>query len=510
MIDSVEYNGVDEHGWKKVVSRKQKPEDQAANGNLANNDNSNGAAANENLDYSEEQAGDVVDESNLKAEEEEKPDWKLSLAKAAAKIGPSDLADFLDRVPDTYPLVASFQLVRFLDYYEVALSGVPCPWRQMLQESDLPNLFRYLIFLNLSTKHHSIGVPSTELRCDFVLWSFNYILCDLYIQRGGVFHDEAIPLGYGKPGDPCVSEVSIFVTLAMLVRSDPLVLTRVMPSLWIKRYFHGPGRIPLTIWLVDQASQDNLPVGLYSWVHSLLPLVPRIPESTDPILKLVEKILAKPDAQTILVNAPVWDGRRLIPPHIFEALLWLTFPVTSEREEATSRFEAIYPLLKEVALASTSGNEAIKQIFTFSLKLSGEEVTGNPVLAKEATSIAIWSLTENINCWKHWDNVYKENLGVSVALLKKLVDEWNDHSLKLLSPPSDTLTLSQTMKSFMLKNKKAITEASLYKEADESCKVISGRLPRGRSSLKGTTITAVVLVATVVLAAVAHVLSSNL
>ncbi|XP_020882027.1 uncharacterized protein LOC9311149 isoform X1 [Arabidopsis lyrata subsp. lyrata] len=561
-----------------------------------------------------------------------------------------------------------------LHFPEYLVHGVRCSRSLICPTCSMCSMFRYLIFLNLSTKHHSIGVPSTELRCDFVLWSFNYILCDLYIQRGGVFHDEAIPLGYGKPGDPCVSEVSIFVTLAMLVRSDPLVLTRVMPSLWIKRYFHGPGRIPLTIWLVDQASQDNLPVGLYSWVHSLLPLVPRIPESTDPILKLVEKILAKPDAQTILVNAPVWDGRRLIPPHIFEALLWLTFPVTSEREEATSRFEAIYPLLKEVALASTSGNEAIKQIFTFSLKLSGEEgnpalvkeataiairsltemvdcwkhweniykenlresitllrkllgkckdntlgskamiqqiftfslklagegnpvlpqqatsiaiwsltkifdywkhwdnldeenlkacvallkklvekceahflklspspskctltgspgskamkqvtqkiftlslklakeVTGNPVLAKEATSIAIWSLTENINCWKHWDNVYKENLGVSVALLKKLVDEWNDHSLKLLSPPSDTLTLSQTMKSFMLKNKKAITEASLYKEADESCKVISGRLPRGRSSLKGTTITAVVLVATVVLAAVAHVLSSNL
>ncbi|XP_020881604.1 uncharacterized protein LOC9312951 isoform X3 [Arabidopsis lyrata subsp. lyrata] len=680
MINSVEYNGVDEHGWKKVVSRKrvrkQKPEDQAANGNLANNDKSNCAAANENLDYSEEQAGDVVDESNLKAEEEEKPDWKLSLAKAAAKIGPSDLADFLDRVP----------LARFLDYYEVALAGVPCPWRQMLQESDLPNLFDVLhvplSYIPEPVYKTSIYwldqlVPSTELRCDFVLLSFNYILCDLYIQRGGVFHDEAMHLGYAKPGDPCVSEVSIFVTLAMLVRSDPLVLTRVLPSLWVKRYFHGPGRIPLTIWLVDQASQDNLPVGLYSWVHSLLPLVPRIPESTDPILKLVEKILAKPDAQTILVNAPVWDGRRLIPPHIFEALLWLTFPVTSEREEATSRFEAIYPLLKEVALASTSGNEAIKQIFTFSLKLSGEEgnpalvkeataiairslteivdcwkhwesiykenlkesltllkkllgkckdstlgskamiqqiftfslklagegnpvlpqqataiaiwsltkifdywkhwdnlyeenlkacvdllkklvekceahflklspspskctltgspgskamkqvtqkiftlslklakeVTGNPVLAKEATSIAIWSLTENINCWKHWENLYKENLEVSVALLKKLVDEWKGHSLKLLSPPSDTLTLSQTIKSFMLKNKKAITEreakASLYKEADESCKVISGRLPRGSISLKGTTITVVVLVATVVLAAGAHGLSYN-
>ncbi|XP_010505565.1 PREDICTED: uncharacterized protein LOC104782356 [Camelina sativa] len=98
-------------------------------------------------------------------------------------------------------------------------------------------------------------------------------------------------------------------------------------------------------------------------------------------------------------------------------------------------------------------------------------VSGNPVVAKEATTIAIWSLTENGDCWDHWNNLYKENLEASVALLRKLVNEWKDHSLKLLSSPSVGLTLSRTMKSFWLKNKKAITEgganSSLHEEADE-------------------------------------------
>ncbi|CAH8363301.1 unnamed protein product [Eruca vesicaria subsp. sativa] len=56
-------------------------------------------------------------------------------------------------------------------------------------------------------------------------------------------------------------------------------------------------------------------------------------------------------------------------------------------------------------------------------------------------------------------------------------DQLKDHFLKLT--PSGTVTLSHTMKSFRLKNKKGISEggrgekASLYTEADKLCKVIS-------------------------------------
>ncbi|CAN7130002.1 unnamed protein product [Brassica rapa subsp. narinosa] len=60
------------------------------------------------------------------------------------------------------------------------------------------------------------------------------------------------------------------------------------------------------------------------------------------------------------------------------------------------------------------------------------------------------------------------------------------------------------MKSFRLKNEEAITEGkgngSLYKEADKSCKVISGRLSRGSGCLNHYC---------VVLAAAAAFLSSN-
>ncbi|KAL1215778.1 hypothetical protein V5N11_024316 [Cardamine amara subsp. amara] len=143
-----------------------------------------------------------------------------------------------------------------------------------------------------------------------------------------------------------------------------------------------------------------------------------------------------------------------------------------------------------------------QQIFTVSLRLLGK---GYCRLVREATQIALWSLAENVVCWEHWDNLYTENIEASVALLEELVEKLNDHSLKLLSSPSDTLTLTQTMKSFRLKNKKAISERGYYfnpdyyyyKEADEYCKLISGRLSCRSISLKGTCIIAVILVTAV-------------
>lgn len=205
-------------------------------------------------------------------------------------------------------------------------------------------------------------------------------------------------------------------------------------------------------------------------------------------------ILSNPEASTVLMNGTLSKGKRLIPPHVFEGLLRLTFPTSSARVKDTERFEAKYPLLKEVALACALGSETMKQIFTSTLKLAGE---GNSILANEATSIAVWLLAEDADCFNLWDSIYEENLEASVALLKKLVDEGKERSLKLSSPPSVILTLKRTIKSFRIKNRKGIAEgranASLYIEADKSCKVISGRLSRGSGCLIGTAITAVLL-----------------
>lgn len=47
------------------------------------------------------------------------------------------------------------------------------------------------------------------------------------------------------------------------------------------------------------------------------------------------------------------------------------------------------------------------------------------------------------------ENLYNDNLEASVAVLKKLIEEWKELSVKLT--PADILTLNRTMKSLRQK-----------------------------------------------------------
>ncbi|KAF3608467.1 hypothetical protein DY000_02049342 [Brassica cretica] len=84
------------------------------------------------------------------------------------------------------------------------------------------------------------------------------------------------------------------------------------------------------------------------------------------------------------------------------------------------------------------------------------------------------------------------NLKASVFLLEPLLQDGKYDFQKLSSRA--TLTISQTMKSFLIKNNEGITtggaNGNLYEKAEKSCKVILGRLSPGNcSSLRGACIT---------------------
>ncbi|AEE30350.1 transmembrane protein (Protein of unknown function DUF2359, transmembrane) [Arabidopsis thaliana] len=526
-IESVEYNGFettngnshnDDHGWKKVVypkrNRKQKPADQAAatkngvtgnlipNGTLSNGggnvfrsleeqaegrhlqilaakkasdtaDVSDGGRSkwrsngygDEGYDFDDSDSEIAVGKENLKAEEVKKPKVKkvkkpkVTLAEAAAKIDVSNLAAFL--VEASIPL----------SHIPEAVYKTSADW---------------------------INQRPIEALGAFVLWGLDCILADLAVQQGGVKGGKK-----GAQQASSKSQVAIFVAVAMVLRKKPDALTNILPTLRENPKYQGQDKLPVTVWMMAQASQGDISVGLYSWAHNLLPVVSSKscnPQSRDLILQLVERILSNPKARTILVNGAVRKGERLIPPPSFEILVRLTFPASSARVKATERFEAIYPLLKEVSLAGAPGSKAMKQvtqqIFTFALKAAGEE---NPLLAKEAAAITIWALTQNVDCCKHWENLYTDNLKASVAVLKKLIGEWKERSVKLT--PAETLTLNQTMKSLRQKNEEALTEGgngvsqSLYKDADKYCKVIAGKLSSG-GCIKSIATTAALLAAT--------------
>ncbi|KAJ9135761.1 hypothetical protein P3X46_032905 [Hevea brasiliensis] len=532
-----------DHGWQKVIyskrQRKQKPTDSDSsaanagkiNGTAVPNDKSNvfrsleqqseerrrriiesqrdAIAAveapvrskhrsddeDENEDDSDDAApskgNEKMEEKKVKQKKPKKP--KVTLAEAAAKIDSADLAAFLADISASYEEQQEILLMRFADYFGRAFSAVSSaqfPWVKLFRENTVSKMtdipLSHISDAVYKTSVDWINQRSIEALGSFVLWSLDSILADLASQQVG---SKAAKKGVQHVSSK--SQVAIFVVLAMVLRRKPDALLNVLPTLRESSKYQGQDKLPIVAWMIAQVCQGDLTVGLYSWAHSLLPIVSSKssnPQSRDIILQLVEKILSSTKARTILVSGAVRKGERLVPPFAFEILLRVTFPASSATVKATERFKAVYPTLREVALAGSTGSKAMKQvslqILSFAIKAAGE--TGNPELSKEAAGICIWCLTQNAECYKHWDKVYQENLEASIAILKKLSEEWKEVSVKLASLDP----LRETIKNFRQKNEKALAKTeyaahhAFYRDADKYCKLILGKLSHGHCCAK--------------------------
>ncbi|XP_065855870.1 uncharacterized protein [Euphorbia lathyris] len=526
-----------DHGWQKVTyakrQRKQKPADSAAasnaskiNGTASLNDKGNvflsleqqseerrrriiesqraaDAAAiaeapvrsrhrsdddDESDDSDDAGVHAKVEEKKVKQKKPKKP--KVTVAEAAVKIDAADLTTFLVEISASYEGQQEIQLMRFADYFGRAFSSVSSaqfPWVKLFRENTVAKMTDIpLSHISDAVYRASIDWISQrpiEALSSFVLWSVDCIFADLASQQATSKSAKKSTQHVSSK-----SQVGIFVALAMVLRRRPDALVNVLPTLRETSKYQGQDKLAVVAWMIAQVSLGDLAVGLYSWAHNLLPIVngkSSNPQSRDIILQLVEKILSSPKARTILVSGAVRKGERLIPPFALEILVRVTFPPSAARIKATERFEAIYPTLKEVALAGSTGSKAMKQvalqILSFAAKAAGES---NPHLSKEAAGICIWCLTQNAECYKHWDKIYLENPEASVAILKKLSEDWKDLHVKLA--PLDPLR--QILKNFRQKNEKAIAsgeDGAVLKEADKYCKLIQGKSSRGGCCSKG-------------------------
>ncbi|KAL8142051.1 hypothetical protein V2J09_015083 [Rumex salicifolius] len=446
----------------------------------------------------------AVSEENKKKEKkakkkEKKP--KVTVAEAAAKIVPDDLEAFIADVTTSYGSQENIQLMRFADYFGRAFIGVGAaqfPWVKIFRESTLAKITE-IPLSNVSDAVYKISADwinqgSLEALSSFILGLLDSVCADLASQLGSV---KGSKKGAQQPSSK--SQVAVFVVLAMVLRRKPEALINVLTTLRDSVKYQGQDKLPVIVWMIAQTCQGDLPVGLYAWAHNLLPILNsksgNNPQSRDLILQLVERILSAPKARSILMGNAVRRGERLIPPSSFEILIKLTYPMSSSRIKATERFEAVYPTLKEVALAGVPGSKAMKQvsqqIFSIAIKAVGESI---PELSKEGTDIFIWSLAQHTDCYKLWDKLYLDNLVASVAVLRKMSEQWKH--LNLSQPSREAF--KATLKSFQQKNEEALagkdaSQHSLFKDADKYCKLLVGRLSPGHGCLKGTAIIAVML-----------------
>ncbi|EPS70947.1 hypothetical protein M569_03811, partial [Genlisea aurea] len=434
---------------------------------------------------------DDVPAVNKKEKRKKAKNPKITITEAAAKIDADDLASFLSTVSDSYEGQQDIQLMRFADYFGRAFSAVGSsqfPWVKLFRESPVAKIsdvpVSYISEAVYKTSVDWINLRSPEALANFVVWALDCILADLAVQQLG-------SKGAKKGSQPASSksQVAIFLVLALVLRRKPDVLISVLTNSKDISKYQSQDRLPIIIWMITQACHGDLAVGLYLWAHHILLILEgksaSNPRFRDLVLQLAERILAAPKAQGILVNNAVRKGERLVPPAALEQLLRLTFPSSSARVKSTERFEAIYPVLKGVSLAGSPGSKAMKQVSlqvqTIAVKAIGE---GIPELSAESTQIFIWCLNQSPDCYRQWDKLYVDNIEVSVAILRKLTEDW-----KTVSSSSQQV-LEETLKSFREKNQKELrgggdtTRLALFKDADRYCRILSGRVSSGRGCFK--------------------------
>ncbi|KAF7129927.1 hypothetical protein RHSIM_Rhsim10G0176900 [Rhododendron simsii] len=422
-----------------------------------------------------EDGGGAEAAKKAKVKKPKKP--KVTVAEAAARIDDSDLSDFLADITVSYESQQDILLMRFADYFGRAFASVSAsqfPWAKTLKESPVAKMIdiplSHISEVVYRTSTDWLSHRSFEALGSFVLWSMDSILADLAIHQGAAKGSKKVVQQASTK-----SQVAIFVVLAMTLRRKPEVLISLMPIIKENPKYQGQDKLPVTIWVIAQSCQGDLVVGLYMWVRYLLPMLSSKsscnPQSRDLILQLVERVLSSPKARPILLNGAVRKGERVVPPSALEHLMRATFPAPSARVKATERFEAIYPTLKEIALAGVTD------------------------LSREASTVIIWCLTQNPDCYKQWDDLYLDNLEASVIVLRKLVAEWQEQSVKhfTLEPLKVTLT------SFKHKNEKALateedaTRLASFKDAQKHCNVLMGRLSRNHGCMKGMVLMSVAL-----------------
>lgn len=453
-----------------------------------------------------------TEDEKVKQKKPKKP--KVTVADAASKMDASDLAAFLVDVSTSYEGQQNIQLMRFADYFARAFSPVSAaqfPWTKLLKESsvvkivDIPLCYVPEAVYKISVDW--VGKRSNEAIGDFLIWSLDSIISSLTNQQKSVKVSK-------KSVQPASSkaQIAIFVVLAMVLRRKPDVLINQLPKLRDDPKYQGQDKLPVIVWVIAQACQGDLVVGMLSWVQNLLPIVcgksSCNPQSRDVVLQLVEWILSAPKARPILLNGAVRKGERLVPPSALELLMRASFPAPSSRLKATERFEAVYPIAKELALSGSRGTRTMKQVSQQLLPIAVNAMSeGNSELSKEAAGIFIWCLSLNTDCFRQWEKLHLENIEASLAVLQKLSSEWKEQSIKLSLD-----TLKATILNLRLQNEQASAGAAgadagqlvSIRNADKYCKAILGRLTHCFSCM-----TSGVFVVTVTIAVGAVLMSAN-
>ncbi|GAQ81002.1 hypothetical protein KFL_000680180 [Klebsormidium nitens] len=493
MADSVYGNGSlssghqPHHAWQQVTDKKAKRRQEAkekksasstANGSSTAVDSNQGVfaaldalegrqAATRYEDDEEDRARhtDDSDEEELRkpangiSAEEKKPKQKkdkkprVTVAEAASKIDPDDLLQFLEGVSDSFASNLEIQLMRCADYFARAFSSVTTAsfqWHNILKENSLVKASE----IPLSY----VPEPVVKVTGDWLakrpvsaLSKFAVLLLKIVLEEDGASSKGGKQAAVAATGK---TQVGILIVLAILLRRRPESLHQNFDTLNVGQLTKVPEQFATLQWTLAQIAHGDLAAALWLWARHLLPLAVAknaSPATRDTVLQFVENvILANPKkGKSVLMNAAGRKGQdRLVPPAALDQVTRAAFPVEAARTKATSRFEAIHPLIKELAL--TGASKSMKPVAAALLPLSVAEASAddNPRLSREAGDLFVWSLSQNVECFKQWEKLHLPHIQASSRLLAHILHQWPRFQSQL-----PALELSKTLKVLHEKHK---------------------------------------------------------
>ncbi|KAH7444520.1 hypothetical protein KP509_02G081100 [Ceratopteris richardii] len=377
--------------------------------------------------------------------------------------------------------------MRVADYFGRSFAAVTPSqfgWNKILRESlsksvEIP--LCYIPEVICKTTSEWLMTRPINALGDFIIWGLSDVISDMQLhQPHPGSHKGSKPAGVSGSSK---TKVGVLTLLALVLRKRPEALLQKAALLRTNPQFQGQDKLMMLAWAFGQVAQSDLVMGMQLWVQIFVPIAcgkNGTPISRDVALQFAESVLfSNPKrARPILQNGATRKGERLVPPPVLDSVMRLSFPSEHARTKATERFQAIYPWVKEIALCAPHRSKISKsvaqQLFPLCLDLACEDVVA---LTTEASSVVVWCLSENPDCFKQWEKVYVEKIKGSLNVLNYMTAEWRS-VVGQLGPIDD---LKKTVNHFRVVNAEMKGDAKLavmMKMADAHCKELRKRMRR--------------------------------
>eukprot|EP00850_Spirogloea_muscicola_P002674 SM000010S04312 [mRNA] locus=s10:918577:922143:+ [translate_table: standard] len=371
---------------------------------------------------------------------------KISVADCAQAMDTKELTSSLAEYSRQYKTSATVQLMRCADYFDRKFSTVTpshFSWSRIFKDltvakaAEVP-LIHIPEAIIAITSEWLLSQPHQELA------NFTLTLVKALLEDAAA----AAPAGKSKLATGNTrARVGVAVLLAIVIRKRPEVLLQEAELLRSNAQFQGPEKLPFMIWVYSQAALGDLVIGMMLWIQNVAPLAcgnATSPLSRDLALQLLESVILENTmkARAVLVKGASRKGERVVPPAALNIVMRASFPSPSAKTKASDRFQSVYPLVREIALAGGMTSRATKpvalQLFPLSLVAAAEEPGA---LVNEACSLIVWSLAHNSDCYKQWEKHHLEHLKASTRVLSHLARSWQDCRNSLVPLKDLKLTL---------------------------------------------------------------------